>query len=526
MNRKRIFSVTLALTLLLLSSSYISLGSAANSSKQFTSEKEIPCSVNLNLKPALGQLGFTDDNSSLAPRLLINSLLKIPTTLIPNSDETYNATLYLNSTQLSAIKESSIYQNGNTNTSYIKAKNTTPTSSPIKTFLPTLNNTLIPQNSTSFQSENLKISSPETSVGSSGLKACLIVAIWNYPNPNYLPEAQDEYNDVNNNLWGYDTVVRLLNNDATYANIVQNLQDLCSSYSIVDVYFIGHGSDIFGSHYFCSWDTIDFLGGCGYYWNGIYDVDLISYNNCGSGDLSNLRMCVASFCTGWCLEDGFMNTNQNFAHNRVFMGPQGLLLVSTYTPDGTGNMFDETWTVDWCQQSLSSSDAFADAYTAAEPTVPSGCTNFAYAESNGPVYYDFYVTQANAWGCLSGSGNAWAGNNLVGQNDDNYAHIYGGNYGDAGYVRATMNVESSGEIVVYGYGVDGYYSSDLYCYVSNDGSNWYAAPNNPVQVNYWDGMHYIDFGASPITYRYIAFAGYDDNGYSVNVMLDAVHGFN
>ncbi len=120
-------------------------------------------------------------------------------------------------------------------------------------------------------------------------------------------------------------------------------------------------------------------------------------------------------------------------------------------------------------------------------------------------------------------GNAWDVSNLVGKNNDDYAHIYGGNYGDAGYIMANMNHISTGEVVAYGYGNSGYYYSDLYCYVNYGGGTWYALPNNPVQVNYWDGIHYIDFGNAPIAFDHIAIVGYNDNGYSVSLNLDAVH---
>jgi hypothetical protein len=517
------------LAALLLLPSYVSSTSADNYSKDGINDTSRNCPVNVNIKPALAQLGFTDENSSLASTLLIDSILETPTALIPNSDGTYNATVCLNSTQLNHIKLSPIFSTINTNisrVSHVNLRNTTPINQPINASASNAQASLVSQNSSLLTSDELAISSPNIAVGSNGLKACLIVAIWDYPGQNYLPEAEDEYNAVNDNIWGYDTVARLLNSDATKYNIEQTIIGLCNSYSIVDVYFIGHGDRMFlglGAAYFCSWDTIDFAGGNTYYWNGIFDSDLVSSE---AGDLSNLRLCVASFCYGWCLEDGFMFTGQYFAHDRSFMGPQGLLWVSTYRPQGTGNMFDATWTYDWCRDGFSSTEAYADAYNAAEPTVPNGCTNFAYAQSNQPIFYDFYISHADAWGPLSGSGNAWSGNNMQGQNNDNYGHIYGGNYGDAGYVRATMNEESWGEITVYGYGVDGYYNSDLYCYVSNDGYNWYPAPNNPVQVNYWDGLQYIDFGQAPITFRYISFTGYDDNGYSVSVMLDAVHVYN
>jgi hypothetical protein len=133
----------------------------------------------------------------------------------------------------------------------------------------------------------------------------------------------------------------------------------------------------------------------------------------------------------------------------------------------------------------------------------------------------YWVSDYLYQGTLSGQGNAWDAQNLVGQNNGNYAAIYGGNPGDAGYIRATMNTDASGQIYVYGYGLSGYYYSHLYTYVSTDNVNWQPAGN--VYVNYWDNQHYINAGSYSSNFRYIIFVGYDDNGYSVNLRLDAVH---
>ena len=110
--------------------------------------------------------------------------------------------------------------------------------------------------------------------------------------------------------------------------------------------------------------------------------------------------------------------------------------------------------------------------------------------------------------------------NLIGARNGNYAHIYGGNYGDGGYIKAQMNALSGGNIYVYGYSVTGYYSM-LYLYVSNDDYNWVQIGGTPVSINpgsaKWIslGQPYMD------DFQYICITGYDSGG-SVNLHLDAI----
>jgi len=45
---------------------------------------------------------------------------------------------------------------------------------------------------------------------------------------------------------------------------------------------------------------------------------------------------------------------------------------------------------------------------------------------------------------------------------------------------------------------------------------------NPITINYWDGRQDFYCGYSSSNFNYVAFAGYDDNGFSVNLYLDHV----
>ena len=107
----------------------------------------------------------------------------------------------------------------------------------------------------------------------------------------------------------------------------------------------------------------------------------------------------------------------------------------------------------------------------------------------------FYVQTINFAGWISGQGNAWDGDKLKGPTNDNeFARIYAGNYGDAGGITAKMVGETYGYIYVSGYALSGYYNSHLYCYVSQNGQNWNLVGGGPQTVNYWDGQHNITLG--------------------------------
>jgi hypothetical protein len=135
----------------------------------------------------------------------------------------------------------------------------------------------------------------------------------------------------------------------------------------------------------------------------------------------------------------------------------------------------------------------------------------------------FYVQSITYCGPISGGGNAWDGEKLKGcLNDDQFARIYAGNRGDAGGITARMIRGTYGHIYVNAYSAYGYYNSHLYVFVSQDGQNWTPLNGgNPITINYWDGRQDFYCGYSG-GFSHIAFAGYDDNGFSVNLYLDHV----
>ena len=82
---------------------------------------------------------------------------------------------------------------------------------------------------------------------------------------------------------------------------------------------------------------------------------------------------------------------------------------------------------------------------------------------------------------------------------------------------------SYGHVFVNAYGASGYYYSHLYIFVSSNGQDWTPLNGgNPITINYWDGRQDFYCGYSSSNFNYVAFAGYDDNGFSVNLYLDHV----
>jgi hypothetical protein len=102
--------------------------------------------------------------------------------------------------------------------------------------------------------------------------------------------------------------------------------------------------------------------------------------------------------------------------------------------------------------------------------------------------------------------------------DGNFAYLYAGNYGDEAMIIANMNGEASGHVYLNGYSDSGYYSN-LYVYVSNDGTNWYLLPNGD-QIITANSAYYIDCG-SYSNFQYVAVVGYD-SGDSVSLHIDSV----
>ena len=101
--------------------------------------------------------------------------------------------------------------------------------------------------------------------------------------------------------------------------------------------------------------------------------------------------------------------------------------------------------------------------------------------------------------------------------DGSYAHIYGENAGDGGNIVGQMSGVAGGNIYVYGRS-DSAYPSDLWVFVSMDGSTWYQI-NSPIEVSSSDAQwipigYYADF-------EYLAVAGYNSQ-HGVSLYIGAV----
>jgi hypothetical protein len=109
--------------------------------------------------------------------------------------------------------------------------------------------------------------------------------------------------------------------------------------------------------------------------------------------------------------------------------------------------------------------------------------------------------------------------------DGAYTQIYGGNQGDGGMVVSMITTSlgddgggyARGHIYLYDYSVSGYHS---HLYVSqNNNYDWQLVDDLYVDSS---TPGWIDMGQAPIDFKYIAVAGYNDAGWSVNLMIDAV----
>jgi hypothetical protein len=133
---------------------------------------------------------------------------------------------------------------------------------------------------------------------------------------------------------------------------------------------------------------------------------------------------------------------------------------------------------------------------------------------------EYYVSSINSYG-TSGAGNVANPNNLIGSvNDGQYTVLYGGNYGDGGWIIANINTASTGHVYVYGYSYPGYYTH-LIVSVSYDGTTWTTISSQTVYPT--SSPYNIDCGSTSITFRYIKLNAIDDYGLSARLVADAVH---
>jgi hypothetical protein len=136
-----------------------------------------------------------------------------------------------------------------------------------------------------------------------------------------------------------------------------------------------------------------------------------------------------------------------------------------------------------------------------------------------PSLSHYWVSSIADYSWYGSSAHVYNPNYLVGSsNDELYAQIYAGNYGDQAMIVGAMNTDAHGHIELYGYSVPGY-NSHLYVYVSYDYSNWYQVNSQTV---YPGSAHWIDCGSYSSSFRYIAVVVYNDQGLSGNIYVDSV----
>ncbi len=137
-------------------------------------------------------------------------------------------------------------------------------------------------------------------------------------------------------------------------------------------------------------------------------------------------------------------------------------------------------------------------------------------------YYPYIYVQSTAYGQGAANNPTY----LLGSGPDgSYTQLWGGNPYDGGQVVSMMTGSlgsgggySRGHIYIYGYSVSGYYSH-LYVYVSNTNNNDWRSVNNFYVSSSTPG--WIDVGTAS-DFKYIAVVGYDDSGWSCNLMVDAI----
>jgi hypothetical protein len=162
-----------------------------------------------------------------------------------------------------------------------------------------------------------------------------------------------------------------------------------------------------------------------------------------------------------------------------------------------------------------------DHYHSDSPGVPSGIGTGIWRIGSSPYYYWSMIGQNYVSNVITSNnmqyGSVSDADYISGDQDGQYAYIYGGNFGDGGNINAEMNALSGGYISVYGYSDSGYYS-DLLVYVSNDDSTWTLVNSAIVSST---TPSWINVGVYMGDFQYIAIAGFD-SGYSVSLHLDAV----
>jgi hypothetical protein len=199
------------------------------------------------------------------------------------------------------------------------------------------------------------------------------------------------------------------------------------------------------------------------------------------------------------------------------VGQAGYRFLSEFYDSALFRGFDLISALDYAAQ-----DVWSVNFDACDFYTGNGLTGNMVVYGQGTMYIgdEAYVSDVVDWasGYSMASGVFDPYNIEGGQNDGQFARIYAGNYGDFAWITGELNRQASGEIHLWAHTVSGY-SSHLIVYVSNDYSNWYTTFNgyitnsNPYDINC----------GSFNNFRYIGICVIDDQGWSANLRVDAVH---
>jgi hypothetical protein len=221
-------------------------------------------------------------------------------------------------------------------------------------------------------------------------KACIIVAIWDYPYPDWDLPKENAYNTIMAGVSGPNTPYvywhSLTNSEATWYYVWAWITWACASYENVDLYLLGHGAQFWwGPPYYpppwewvsgyCCYDCVAWWGGLD--WSKMLaEWDIKSYY-VHPYDYSTLRVGYGDCCYGYGFEDDFLNPGGAVTHDRAFTGPEGVVYTD-YSEE-----FGLYWKYWWYTVSYSSWEAYCHARDEAADKIhadwdPPG-TPFSYA---------------------------------------------------------------------------------------------------------------------------------------------------
>lgn len=211
-------------------------------------------------------------------------------------------------------------------------------------------------------------------------RACLVFAIWNYPGSLIdIPDAEEEFDNLAywiSSTCAYDYWNFLTNSEATQYYIWAWITWACAEYDSVDVYWNGHGTEIWQESAFVSYDA----------WNdneGLIVDNLYFADDFSSGyyDYSTLRVGSASFCYGWGFHGTFLNPGGSVSHNRAFMGSDTEIALE-YTI-----VYIDTWGEHWYDEYEGSYWSHLQARAAAAPYLEENQHHFSYDDNSGSIWF-------------------------------------------------------------------------------------------------------------------------------------------